>query len=184
MSNTPRISLIEESQHPELAPLITKIKAERGGKFLNLYRTLAHSPGVCEGWLHLFTEIRQKAKLDDLSRELAIMRVAVVNGADYEYTQHIPFALKAGMTQAQIDDLPSWTISDAFTPKMRAVLAYTDSMTREIHVPDAIFAAVRKHFDEREMVELTATIGGYNLVSRFLEAMQMPHESGPAKAHS
>ena len=183
MSDTPRISLIEESQHPELAPLITKIKAERGGKFLNLYRTLAHSPGVCEGWLHLFTEIRQKAKLDDLSRELAIMRVAVLNGADYEYTQHIPFALKAGMTQAQIDDLPSWTISDAFPPKMRAVLAYTDSMTREIHVPAPIFAAARKHFDEREMVELTATIGGYNLVSRFFEAMQMPHESGPAKAH-
>ena len=178
-----RISLIDEADHPELAPLIAKIKKERGGKFLNLYRTLAHSPGVAEGWLHLFTELRQKAKLDDLSRELAIMRVAVVNGADYEYTQHIPFALKAGMTQEQIDALPSWTVSDVFPAKMRAVLAYTDSMTREIHVPDAIFAAVRKHFDEREMVELTATIGGYNLVSRFLEAMQMPHENGPAKAH-
>ena len=178
-----RISLIDEADHPELAPLIAKIKKERGGKFLNLYRTLAHSPGVAEGWLHLFTELRQKAKLDDLSRELAIMRVAVVNGADYEYTQHIPFALKAGMTQEQIDALPAWTVSDVFPAKMRAVLAYTDSMTREIHVPDAIFAAVRKHFDEREMVELTATIGGYNLVSRFLEAMQMPHESGPAKAH-
>jgi AhpD family alkylhydroperoxidase len=184
MSNATRISLIDESQHPELTPLITKIKAERGGKFLNLYRTLAHSPGVCEGWLHLFTELRQKAKLDGLSRELAIMRVAVVNGADYEFAQHVPFALKEGMTQQQIDALPAWTVSDLFPPKMRAVLAYTDSMTREIHVPDAIFDAVRKHFDEREMVELTATIGGYNLVSRFLEAMQMPHESGPAKAHN
>ena len=66
---------------------------------------------------------------------------------------------------------------------MRAVLAYTDSMTREIHVPEAIFAAVRAHFDERETVELTATIGGYNLVSRFLEAVQMPHEKAPMKAH-
>jgi alkylhydroperoxidase family enzyme len=56
-------------------------------------------------------------------------------------------------------------------------------MTREIHVPDAIFAAVRAHFDERETVELTATIGGYNLVSRFLEAVQMPHEAGVLKAH-
>ena len=179
-----RIPLIEESEHPELAPLITKIKAERGGRFLNLYRTLAHSPGVAEGWLHLFTELRQKGKLDDLSRELAIMEVAILNGADYEYKAHVPFALKAGMTQAQIDALPAWTISDPFSSKMRAVLAYTDAMTRNIRVPDPVFAAVRAHFDDRELVELTATIGGYNLVSRFLEAVQMPHETGTLKAHN
>ena len=178
-----RISLIEESQHPELAPLISKIKAERGGRFLNLYRTLAHSPGVAEGWLHLFTEIRQKAKLDDLSRELAIMEVAILNGAEYEYKAHVPFALKAGMTQAQLDALPGWQVSDAFPPKMRAVLAYTDAMTRNIRVPEPVFAAVRSHFDEREVVELTATVGGYNLVSRFLEAVQMPHETAVLKAH-
>ncbi len=46
-------------------------------------------------------------------------------------------------------------------------------MTRGIRVPDTIFAEVRRHFDERETVELTATIGGYNLVSRFLVAMQI-----------
>jgi alkylhydroperoxidase family enzyme len=178
-----RIPLIEEAEHPELAPLIAQIKAERGGRFLNLYRTLAHSPGIAAGWLHLFTEIRQRAKLDGASRELAIMRVAVINGAEYEYRAHIPFALKEGITQAQVDALDSWMVSDAFPPKLRAVLAYTDSMTREIHVPDAIFAAVREHFDERETVELTATIGGYNLVSRFLEAVQMPHETGVLKAH-
>ena len=178
-----RISLIDEAQHPELGPLISKIKAERGGRFLNLYRTLAHSPGVCEGWLHLFTELRQKAKLDDLSRELAIMEVAILNGAEYEYKAHVPFALKAGMTQAQLDALPGWQVSDAFTPRMRAVLAYTDAMTQKIKVPQAIFAAARAHFDEREMVELTATVGGYNLVSRFLEATQMPHETGTLKAH-
>ncbi|MBL8381955.1 MAG: carboxymuconolactone decarboxylase family protein [Burkholderiales bacterium] len=179
-----RIPLVEESQRPDLAPLIEKIKAQRGGRFLNLYRTLAHSPTVCEGWLGLFTAIRQKAKLDGASRELAIMRVAVVNGAEYEYRAHMPFALKEGLTQQQIDDLPSWTVSDAYPPKLRAVLAYTDAMTKEIRVPDAVFAAVRAHFDERETVELTATIGGYNLVSRFLEAVQMPHETGELKAHN
>ncbi len=179
-----RIPLIEESEHPELAPLIAKIKAERGGRFLNLYRTLAHSPGVAEGWLHLFTELRQKGKLDDLSRELAIMEVAILNGAEYEYKAHVPFALKAGMTQEQIDALPAWTISDAFPGKMRAVLAYTDTMTRNIRVPDPVFAAVRTHFDDREMVELTTIIGGYNMVSRFLEAVQMPHETGTLKAHN
>jgi alkylhydroperoxidase family enzyme len=56
------------------------------------------------------------------------------------------------------------------------VLAYTDAMTREIRVADPVFAAVRTHFAEREIVELTATIAAYNCVSRFLEALRIDPE--------
>ena len=52
-------------------------------------------------------------------------------------------------------------------------------MTKHVRVPQALFEAVRKQFNERELVELTATIGGYNLVSRFLEAMQIDHDEHP-----
>jgi alkylhydroperoxidase family enzyme len=45
-----------------------------------------------------------------------------------------------------------------------------------VRVPDDIFARVRGHFAERELVELTVTIAGYNCVSRFLEAIQVDHE--------
>ena len=107
---------------------------------------------------------------------IAILRVALLNGADYEYRAHVPFALQAGLTQAQIDALPGWQISGKFDDRERAVLAYTDCVTREIRAPDAVFAELRRHFDDRELVELTATVAGYNLVSRFLEAMQIDHE--------
>jgi alkylhydroperoxidase family enzyme len=49
-------------------------------------------------------------------------------------------------------------------------------MTREIRVPDGVFAAVREHFAERQIVELTATIAAYNCVSRFLEALHIDPE--------
>jgi alkylhydroperoxidase family enzyme len=55
----------------------------------------------------------------------------------------------------------------------RAVLAYADAMTRSVQVPDAVFQAVRPYFQDRELVELTATIAAYNMVSRFLEALQV-----------
>lgn len=166
-----RIALIEDGKHPELSELIATIKAERGGRLLNLYRALLNSPPIAEGWLKLFTAIRQKSKLPGRYRELAILRVAIVNGADYEYRAHVPFALKDGVTQEQIDALPGWQVSKCFDDRERAVLAYTDYMTREIRVPDPVFAEARRHFDDRELVELTATVGGYNLVSRFLEAI-------------
>ena len=171
-----RVSLIKEGERPELEGLIATIRAERGGRFPNLYRALLNSPAVAEGWLRLFTAVRQKAKLPGRYRELAILRVALLNKADYEYRAHVPFALQEGATQAQIDALPAWQISREFDDHERAVLAYTDSVTRDIRASDAVFAELKRRFDDRELVELTATVAGYNLVSRFLEAMQIDHE--------
>jgi alkylhydroperoxidase family enzyme len=171
----PRVPYIEEQDHPELAPLIARIKAERG-KVLNLYKVLLHSPAVMEGWLNLFTAIRQKTKLGGRYRELAILRVAILNGADYEYRAHLPFALQEGASAEQIAALGAWQVSPLFDAAERAALAYTDAMTRDIQVPDELFAEVRRHFDTQDLVELTATVAGYNLVSRFLEAMQVGHQ--------
>lgn len=159
---------------PDIAPLVDRIKAERG-KVLNLYGMLLHSPPVAEGWLKLFTAIRQQGSLSGRLRELVIMHIAVINQAEYEFDQHVPFALKEGITEAQLDALRAGSF-EPFTPIEQSVLAYADSMTRDVHVPDDVFAAVKPHFNERELVELTATIAGYNLVSRFLEALQIDHE--------
>lgn len=57
------------------------------------------------------------------------------------------------------------------------MLAYTDAMTRDVYVPDVVFSELRRHFDDRGIVELTATIGTYNLVSRFLVALGISAET-------
>jgi len=161
---------------PEIAPLVERIKRERGGRMLNLYRMLLHSPPMAEGWLTFFTAVRQKGVLSGRHRELAILRIAVINGADYEFKAHVPFALKEGLAQAQLDAIRAGRTPDGLTDADRAVLAYADSMTRQVHVPEEVFAQVRKELPERELVELTVTIAGYNCVSRFLEAIQVDHE--------
>jgi alkylhydroperoxidase family enzyme len=55
-------------------------------------------------------------------------------------------------------------------------MLYTDSMTRDVHVPDDVFNQVHPYFNDRGMTELTATIAAYNLVSRFLEALHVDPE--------
>ena len=58
--------------------------------------------------------------------------------------------------------------------RARAVLAYTDAMTRQVQVPDAVFQAARQAMgSDKLLVELTATVAAYNMVSRFLEALQV-----------
>ena len=56
---------------------------------------------------------------------------------------------------------------------LAAVLRYTDAMTKEVQVPDEVFAELKKHFSEQEVVEITATVAAYNCVSRFLVALDV-----------
>ena len=161
-----------DTNNPEAQPLVQKIVAERG-TLLHLYQMLLHSPPVAAGWLRYLTAIRQECKLPGAIRELVIMRVAALNGASYEADVHAPIALKEGLSQAQLDALSGWEKSDLFDARQRAILAYADAMTRKVQVPDSIFAVVRAELDDRLLVELTATVAAYNMVSRFLEALQL-----------
>jgi alkylhydroperoxidase family enzyme len=54
-------------------------------------------------------------------------------------------------------------------------LRLADAMTRDIDVPDALYAEVRQHFDVQGQIDLVATVAAYNMVSRFLVALQIGH---------
>lgn len=163
---------------PELQPLVERIVAERGS-VLHLYQMLMHSPPLAAGWLELMTQVRQKLELGGDLRELVIMRIAHLNGAPYEADQHAPIALKEGLSQAQLDALAAWTEAPQhYTPLQQDVLRLCDAMTREVHVDAPKVQAVRAQLGDRQLVELVATIASYNMVSRFLEALQI-HSDDP-----
>ena len=63
-----------------------------------------------------------------------------------------------------------------FNARERAALAYADAMTRDVAVPDDVFAALRTHFNERQIVELTVLIGTYNMHTRVFTALQIDPE--------
>jgi AhpD family alkylhydroperoxidase len=164
---------------PAIQPLVQRIVAERG-QVLHLYQMLLHSPPLAEGWLHFLTQVRQKLDLDGALRELVIMRIAHLNGAPYEADQHAPIARREGLTQAQLDALPAWADAPAgtYSALQADALRLCDAMTRDIHVPPPVVQAVRAHLGERQLVELVGTIASYNMVSRFLEALQI-HSDDP-----
>ena len=172
-----RVSLIEEKEHPELADLIAKIKGARGGRLINIYRLMLHSPALANAWFDLNQAVRYGTEIDGRCRELAVIRVAILNDVEYVIRAHGPaYALKEGLTPAQVAALFDWQLSNLFDDKQRALLAYTDAMTRAIDVPDAVFAEVRKHFSERQTVELTLLISAYNMLTRFLKALKVDPE--------
>src|SRR6187200_3091669 len=133
-----RVSLIEESKHPELVDAISKIKGARGGRLINIYRLMLHSPELANAWFELNQAVRYGTEIDGQSREIAVIRVAIMNDVDYVQQAHGPaYALKEGLTREQVSAIGDWQASNLFTDQQRALLASTDAMTREIDVPDA-----------------------------------------------
>ena len=171
MKKKPRVPAIAPGTRPELAALEKQIMGARG-RISPLYTVLLNSPELAAGWEHQFTVIRQKTSVPPALRELVILRIAVLNGADYEFEAHVPHALAAGMTQESIDRLRGDDLT-RFSAVENLVLRYTDAMTRDLRVPDALYAELDKVFDAKTLVELTATVAGYNMVSRFLIAMRI-----------
>ena len=172
-----RVPLVEEKEHPKLSELIAKIKGARGGRLINIYRLMLHSPALASAWFDLNQAVRYGTEIDGQCRELAVIRVAILNNVEYVIRAHGPaYALKEGLTPEQVAALSDWQPSDLFDEKQRALLAYTDAVTRDIDVPDAVFADVRKHFSERQTVELTLLIGAYNMLTRFLKALKVDPE--------
>lgn len=169
-----RISLIEEKDHPELRELIARIRGDRGGRLLNIYEALLHSPAVAMAFLEQVTAVRWKTELDGQTREIVTIRIGILNRCDYVFKAHVPaYTAPEGLTREQCDALAAWRNSTLFDARQRAALAYTDAMTRDIQVPDAVYAELRSHFSERQIVELTVLIGTYNMHTRVLQALEI-----------
>ena len=169
-----RIVPITPGTKAELAALEAKILQERGN-ISPLYQILLNAPEIAQGWEALLTAIRNRNSLSPAIREMIILRVAVLNRANYEFDAHAPHAIKAGMSQEKIESLKESTISDVFDEKECLILKLTDVMTQDIQVPDTVFDQVRPYFNDQEILELVATISAYNMVSRLLNALHIGH---------
>jgi len=149
---------------------------ERGGKVLNLFKIMSYSPEVGRQFLQLGNAILFKGIVPKALRELAILRVGNLYSANYEWTQHVPIALRVGVRQSQIDALPGWLNSPEFNNQEKSVLHYTDEVTLNTRVGDETFTAVRSFLNEEAIVELTTTISYYGMVCRILETLQVELE--------
>lgn len=170
-----RITPPAPGTRPELAELEAQITRQRG-RISPLYQMLLTSPPIAHGWEQMLTAVRKHSSLPEVARELIILRVAILNGAPYEYQAHLPIALAAGATQAMVDAVgQAGHIGPGLDDATQVLIELCDAMTRDVEVPDALFERVRPHYGDQQIVDACATIGAYNMVSRFLIALRVGH---------
>ena len=176
-----RVPYVPGERTESESELVARIRARRGGKLLNLDRMLLNSPSFAQGWNAHLGAVRRELLLDPRLRELAVCAIAVLNGADYELVQHTPEFLRAGGTAAQVEALARFGTefeeTATFDATERAILQLALEMTRNVQVSDSTFERVQSALsDTRHVVELVGVIATYNMVSRFLVALQVDLE--------
>jgi len=169
-----RINPVIPGSKPELREIEKKILQERG-RISPLYQTLLNAPEIAQGWEALLTAIRNRNSLPPAIREMIILRVAILNRANYEFDAHEPHALKAGISPEKISAIRLTQLPHIFDDQELIVLNLTDVMTKDIQVSDELFDKVKPFFNDTQRLELVATIAAYNMVSRLLNALHVGH---------
>jgi AhpD family alkylhydroperoxidase len=108
--------------------------------------------------------------LDPSLLHLIKLRASYVNGCAYCVDMHTKDARLSGEQEQRLYAVPVWRQTPFFTSPERAALAWTDAVTDlgHAHVPDDVFAEVREHFTDVEIVSLTmavVTINGWNRIA-------------------
>ena len=134
---------------------------------LNVFRMTANAETAFRPWLAFGGALLSSLELDARLRELAILHVGRLSGAEYEWVQHVPIALAVGASQADVDAVERGDVeAECLGPAVRAALRFTTEVVRDVRASDAAFEAVREHLSPREVVELLLVIGQYMLVAR------------------
>ena len=99
--------------------------------------------------------------------ELVKTRASQINGCAYCIDMHTKDARAAGETEQRLYALSAWRETPFYTERERAALEWTEALTliSDNDVPDSLYEAVRQHFTEQELVNLTMaiiTINGWN----------------------
>ncbi len=174
-----RVRLNDTADLPESHRWIFERMEQRDG-LLNIFRAMSHSPEAMRRFLKFGSYFLGEGKLDPKLRELAILRAGWICRAPYEFSQHISFGRRTGLSDDQIraiaDPSSRW-----FDPTEMAVLNYAGEMSSEARVSDATFAAVSAFLNEELIVELTMVTAFYNMVSRVLNTLEVDIDAPAAK---
>lgn len=171
-----RVSYVEAETAPPEVKATYDAQVAATGWVSNLMKILAHYPKGMQATRGLVFAARE-GHLDPKLRELAYLKVSRVNGCHYGFMHHVPFALKAGLTQQQIDGLDGYVASPIYDHVQKAVLRYAEEITRDAAAGDGTFQAVRKALGEREMVELTLNVALANCTNRLSNTFRPELES-------
>jgi alkylhydroperoxidase family enzyme len=180
-----QVSLTEAA--PEVRKLYQQIFGDRDpvaqpgtatGTPGDYWTTLALVPDILKMMSDaLFALLQPGRKLEPRFRELAILRTAIVGESRFEYSQHLKMARTVKISDDKLKAIKSWTTSANFDQAERAVMAAADELIGRNLVEDETFAALKRHFNDEQIVELFIVIATYRMHGLLVRALHLEFDN-------
>ena len=172
----PRIAPVSDA---ELTPEQSEaLEAFRPGPVLNIFRTLVRAPKA----LTRFNQwggyvLSRRNDLSARDREVVILRTGFLCKSGYEWTQHVRIGLREGLTEDEIARIKQgadagWSAADA------ALIRASDELHADQFITDATWAELRRHFSEKQAMDVVFTAAQYTQVSMFLNTFGVQLDEG------
>ena len=173
----PRIAPVPVEEHTEAERALLDPDGT-GRPVINLYATLVRFPTLYRPRAVQSAYIRTGSTLSGRVREMLILRIGWLCGAEYEWAQHAPIARREGLTDDEVrgiaigPDASRWSRLDA------ALLRATDELYRDDTISDTTWATLDESYGERELIDIVITVAGYRMVSMVLNSIGVQREPG------
>lgn len=172
-ANQARIQPLEPPYEPEVDRYLNQLMPPDSGlEPLKLFRTLALNFDLATRMRPLSAGLLAHGTIEPRERELVILRTTVLNGAEYEWGVHATFFKE--LTPEEIRDTalsaPGWTGTDAL------LIQLCDELQITAMVSDELWAELREHWSDEQLLELLILAGWYRTISYVINALQIELE--------
>ena len=173
---SPRIAPL---QNAEMDAEQQEIVAPMGERVLNIFRTMIQAPKAAKGFLAWGNYVLSKKNdLPAREREIVILRIGFLCKSGYEWTQHVPIGVRAGLTDEEVARIKGGADAPGWSPADQALLRASDELHHDQFITDATWAALKTHFTDKQCMDVVFTAGQYTQVSMILNSFGVQLDAG------
>lgn len=185
LGNGPRIApLAEADRTPEQAQLIERaqppaqVRQSAGGQDSEWVEIMAHQPGLFTAHLAFAQKFMTEATLSARDRELAVLRLAWLSGAPFEWGGHVIIGKACGLSQEEIARIIEGPDAAGWSAHESALLRATEELHADSMISDATWAELSRGLGEPQLIEFILLIGHYTTVAYYQNALRFRLPAG------
>jgi alkylhydroperoxidase family enzyme len=167
----PRVPLPDDDDlDPESREILAKLPA------LNVFRMMANAPASFRPWVEFAFSILAKSEFDARKREIAVLRVAHVTRASYEWFQHVIVAKRVGVTDHEMEKIAVDGPVTELDEEGNLLCRVADEISQEVRLGDDALQQILDRYGTRQATELILCVSYFNMLSRLLESLRVELE--------
>lgn len=162
--------------YPEMESLSEEVRALVESFPMNVARMVANAPASMKGFLEIAQSILFYSEFDPRKREIAVLRVAHVTHAIYEWTHHVTLAKNYNVKDKEIEIICTEDPVKSLDDEGNLLCRVADEISRDVRLSDDALSQILKRYGTRGATELILCVSYFNFLSRFLESTRVELE--------